>query len=164
MFFKKYGDIFVSIFFAIFSIIMIVLASMLPKSKVMDIGPDFMPTVIGIVMLILSLILLVQSIRKFKTVSAGLIDYKDQSEYKRVLLSLILCIAYVLLLVPVGFIISTLLYLGFQMCVLAPDDKRTKKDIITYVIIDIIFTITVFFLFRYGFTIVLPAGIFTIAL
>jgi hypothetical protein len=164
MFFKKYGDIFVSIFFGIFSIVMIVLSMMLPKSKVMDIGPEFMPIVIGILMLVLSGILLIQSIRSFKTVSEECKEYKDDSEYKRVILSLLLCIAYVFLLAPLGFIISTLLYLGFQIYVLAPDDKRTKRDVVTYVIIDVIFTVVVFFLFRYGFTIVLPAGIFTISI
>ena len=164
MFFKKYGDIFVSIFFGIFSIVMIVLSMMLPKSKVMDIGPEFMPIVIGILMLVLSGILLIQSIRSFKTVSEEYKEYKDDSEYKRVILSLLLCIAYVFLLAPLGFIISTLLYLGFQIYVLAPDDKRTKRDVVTYVIIDVLFTVVVFFLFRYGFTIVLPAGIFTISI
>ena len=164
MFFKKYGDIFVSIFFAIFSIVMIILSGMLPKSKVMEIGPDFMPTVIGIIMLILSVILLIQSIKKFNKNLEEAGKTEDDSEYKRVLLSLILCIAYVFLLAPLGFIISTLAYLGFQIYVLAPDDKRTKKDVITYVIIDVIFTLTVFMLFRYGFMIVLPQGIFTISL
>ena len=94
MFFKKYGDIFVSIFFGIFSIVMIVLSMMLPKSKVMDIGPEFMPIVIGILMLVLSGILLIQSIRSFKTVSEECKEYKDDSEYKRVILSLLLCICF----------------------------------------------------------------------
>ena len=67
MFFKKYGDIFVSIFFGLFSIVMIILANMLPKSKVMDIGPEFMPIIIGVLMLILSIILFVQSIKKFSS-------------------------------------------------------------------------------------------------
>ena len=102
MFFKKYGDIFVSIFFAIFSIVMIILSGMLPKSKVMDIGPDFMPTVIGIIMLILSVILLIQSIKKFNKNLEEAGKTEDDSEYKRVLLSLILCIAYVFLLAPLG--------------------------------------------------------------
>ena len=162
MFFKKYGDIFVSIFFGLFSIVMIILANMLPKSKVMDIGPEFMPIIIGVLMLILSIILFVQSIKKFKAVSEECKDFKDDSEYKRV--SLLLCIAYVFLLAPLGFIVSTLLYLGFQIYVLAPDNKRTKKDVIAYIVIDVIFTLVVFLLFRYGFTIVLPAGIFTISL
>ena len=48
------------------------------------------------------------------------------------------------------------------MLVLSPDDERDKKHIIILAVIDIIFTMVVFFLFRYGFKIVLPAGIFTI--
>ena len=52
MFFKKYGDIVVGVFFMILSSALIVMAKMLPKSKVMDIGPDFMPLCIGSVTLV----------------------------------------------------------------------------------------------------------------
>ena len=68
------------------------------------------------------------------------------------------------MLQPVGFILSTMVYLLLQMLVLSPDDERDPKHIIRLVIIDVIFTLVVFFLFRYGFKIVLPAGIFTINL
>ena len=57
-----------------------------------------------------------------------------------------------------------MIYLMFQMLVLSPDDKRGKKNIIQLVVINVVFTMVVFFLFRYGFKIVLPAGIFTINL
>ena len=43
MFFKKYGDIVVGVFFMVLSACLIAMAQMLPKSKVMEIGPDFMP-------------------------------------------------------------------------------------------------------------------------
>ena len=46
MFFKKYGDIVVGVFFMILSTALMVMAKMLPKSKVMEIGPDFMPMVL----------------------------------------------------------------------------------------------------------------------
>jgi uncharacterized BrkB/YihY/UPF0761 family membrane protein len=59
----------------------------------------------------------------------------------------------------VGFIVSTLVYLIIQIYILAPDNKRTKKDLIQYAIIDVVFTVVVYFLFRYGFKIVLPGGI-----
>ncbi|MCR4745695.1 MAG: tripartite tricarboxylate transporter TctB family protein [Lachnospiraceae bacterium] len=164
MFFKKYGDIVTGIFFSVFSIVMILMAQLLPKSKVMDIGPDFMPTVVGVIMLILSVILLIQSIRSFNSNVESLKDYKDESDYKRMIMSLILCLFYVYLLQPVGFIITTFVYLILQITVLAPDENRSKKDIIKYSIISLIFTLAVFFLFRYGFVIVLPAGIFTISI
>ena len=158
MFIKKYGDIIVGIFYAVLGIALIVVARMLPKSQVMDIGPDFMPTVVGTLILVLSVILLVQSVRELKKNPDK--EYgKDESDYKRVLLSLILALLYVFLLKPVGFIICTLVYLFCQIYVLAPDSHRTKKDMIMYLIIDVVFTLIVYYLFRIGFKIVLPAGI-----
>ena len=158
MFIKKYGDIIVGIFYAVLGIALIVAARMLPKSQVMDIGPDFMPTVVGTLILVLSIILLVQAVTALKKNPDK--EYApDTSDYKRVLLSLILALLYVFLLKPVGFIISTLVYLVCQIYVLAPDSHRTKKDIIMYLIIDVVFTLIVYFLFRIGFKIVLPAGI-----
>ena len=53
MLFKKYGDIITGVFFMVLSGAMMAAAKMLPKSKVMDIGPDFMPMCIGIVTLLL---------------------------------------------------------------------------------------------------------------
>lgn len=159
MFFKKYGDLVVSIFYAILGIALIVCAKMLPKSKVMEIGPDFMPTVVGVIILILAVILFAESVHGFKKNVEAAKDFKDESDYKRVILSLILSLLYVYLLQPIGFLICTLVYLFAQIFVLAPDARRTKKDLALYLIIDVVFTIVVYFLFRYGFTIVLPAGI-----
>lgn len=165
MFFKKYGDIVVSIFFMALSAVMIYAAMLLPKSTVMEIGPDFMPTVVGIATLIMSAALLIISLKGLKARAAEAeANPPAQCDYKRMLLSLILILIYVFALKPVGFIITTLVYLPIQMYVLADADHRSKKDIIMLLVIDVVFTIAVFFLFRYGFKIVLPQGIFTINL
>ena len=177
MFFKKYGDIVVGVFFMVLGALLVILAQALPKSKVMEIGPDFMPTVIGSVTFILAAILTFLSIKNFKMHGKelrpdSLKELQDQLEhaeipdcdYKRVISSVILVLIYVFILQPIGFIISTLLYLMFQMVVLSPDDERDVKHIIRLAVINVVFTLAVFFLFRYGFKIVLPAGIFTIRL
>ena len=165
MFFKKYGDIVISVFFMALSAVMIYAATLLPKSTVMEIGPDFMPIVVGIVTLILSAALLVISLKGLKTRIAEVeANPPAECDYKRMLISLILILVYVFTLKPVGFIVTTLVYLPIQMYVLADAEHRGKKDIITLLIIDVIFTFAVFFLFRYGFKIVLPQGIFTINL
>lgn len=165
MFFKKYGDIVVGVFFMILSAIMMVMAQMLPKSKVMEIGPDFMPMVIGILTFVLAAILTFLNVKNLKMRIAEIDPASiPDCDYKRVFLSVILVLIYVFVLQPVGFIVSTLVFLPLQMLVLSPDDKRGKKDITLLLIIDVIFTLAVFFLFRYGFKIVLPAGIFTINL
>ena len=165
MFFKKYGDIVVGVFFMVLSAALMIMAQMLPKSQVMEIGPDFMPMVIGVVTFILAAILTFLSIKNFKMHAKELEGAEiPECDYKRVISSIILVLIYVFALQPVGFIISTLVFLLLQMLVLAPDDERDKKHIIILAVIDIIFTMVVFFLFRYGFKIVLPAGIFTITL
>lgn len=41
MFFKKYGDIVVGVFFMVLGALLVILAQALPKSKVMEIGPGF---------------------------------------------------------------------------------------------------------------------------
>ena len=165
MFFKKYGDLVVSVFFMALSAVMIVAAKMLPKSKVMEIGPDFMPTVIGILTFVLAAILFIVTVKNLKANIADAENAKvEEFEYRQMLISLLLILAYVFTLQPIGFIITTILYLPAQMMVLAGKGNRTKKDIITVTVISVIFTFVVFFLFRYGFKIVLPAGIFTINL
>ena len=163
VFIKKYGDLIVGAFYAVLSAAILIMARALPKSKVMAIGPDFMPTVVGVISLVLSVILIVQAIGKLHAnKGADEVKKKDESDYKRVLESLILATIYVNVLKPVGFLISTFVYLTLQMIVLAPNDKRSKKEILKYVIINLVFTVVVFVLFRYGFKIILPSGIIKI--
>ncbi|WP_349672069.1 tripartite tricarboxylate transporter TctB family protein [Lacrimispora sp.] len=165
MFIKKYGDMIVGGFFMILSAGMMIMAKMLPKSAIMDIGPDFMPMCIGIVTFLLAAALAFLNVKnlKMRTAEAEKME-KEELDYKRMLTSFMLILVYVYLLQPVGFIVTTILYLPFQMYVLAPDEKKTKKDIIQLAVTSVVFTFVVFFLFRYGFKIILPAGIFTINL
>lgn len=165
MFIKKYGDIIVGVFFMLLSAAMLVMAKMLPKSTVMDIGPDFMPMCIGVMTFVLAAALVFLNIKNMKIyVAQAEAEGPEKADYKRVLTSFIIILVYVFVLKSVGFIINTLVYLPVQMFILAPEERRGKKDVIQLLITDVLFTFVVFFLFRYGFKIVLPAGIFTINL
>ena len=165
MFIKKYGDIIVGVFFMLLSAAMLVMAKMLPKSTVMDIGPDFMPMCIGVMTFVLAAALVFLNIKNMKIyVAQAAAEGPEKADYKRVLTSFIIILVYVFVLKSVGFIISTLVYLPVQMFILAPEERRGKKNVIQLLLTDVLFTFVVFFLFRYGFKIVLPAGIFTINL
>ena len=165
MFIKKYGDIVVGVFFMLLSAAMLVMAKMLPKSTVMDIGPDFMPMCIGVMTFVLAAALVFLNIKNMKIyVAQAEAEGPEKADYKRVLTSFIIILVYVFVLKSVGFIISTLVYLPVQMFILAPEERRGKKNVIQLLLTDVLFTFVVFFLFRYGFKIVLPAGIFTINL
>ena len=165
MFIKKYGDIIVGVFFMLLSAAMLVMAKMLPKSTVMDIGPDFMSMCIGVMTFVLAAALVFLNIKNMKIyVAQAEAEGPEKADYKRVLTSFIIILVYVFVLKSVGFIISTLVYLPVQMFILAPEERRGKKNVIQLLLTDVLFTFVVFFLFRYGFKIVLPAGIFTINL
>ena len=165
MFIKKYGDIIVGVFFMLLSAAMLVMAKMLPKSTVMDIGPDFMPMCIGVMTFVLAAALVFLNIKNMKIyVAQAEAEGPEKADYKRVLTSFIIILVYVFVLKSVGFIISTLVYLPVQMFILAPEERRGKKNVIQLLLTDVLFTFVVFFLFRYGFKIVLPAGIFTLNL
>lgn len=165
MFIKKYGDIIVGVFFMLLSAAMLVMAKMLPKSTVMDIGPDFMPICIGVMTFVLAAALVLLNIKNMKIyVAQAEAEGPEKADYKRVLTSFIIILVYVFVLKSVGFIISTLVYLPVQMFILAPEERRGRKNVIQLLLTDVLFTFVVFFLFRYGFKIVLPAGIFTINL
>lgn len=165
MFIKKYGDIIVGVFFMLLSAAMLVMAKMLPKSTVMDIGPDFMPMCIGVMTFVLAAALVFLNIKNMKIyVAQAEAEGPEKTDYMRVLTSFIIILVYVFVLKSVGFIISTLVYLPVQMFILAPEERRGKKNVIQLLLTDVLFTFVVFFLFRYGFKIVLPAGIFTINL
>ena len=165
MFIKKYGDIIVGVFFMLLSAAMLVMAKMLPKSTVMDIGPDFMPMCIGVMTFVLAAALVFLNIKNMKIyVAQAEAEGPEKADYKRVLTSFIIILVYVFVLKSVGFIISTLVYLPVQMFILAPEERRGKKNVIELLLTDVLFTFVVFFLIRYGFKIVLPAGIFTINL
>lgn len=160
MFFKKYGDIVVGVFFMVLGAVLYLAAAALPKSAVMDIGPDFMPKVTAILVFVLALILTIQSVvgLKNKVIDP---DSIPKCDYKRVITSIILMLIYVFAMRPVGFIVTTLVFLPLQMLVLSPDDQRGVKNIAVLAVIDVIFTFAVYFLFRYAFMIMLPRGILT---
>ena len=124
-----------------------------------------MPTVIGVTTLILAVLLLILTVMRTKERETALAKAEPEDfDYRRMLYSLVLILIYVFIMQPVGFILSTIIYLIPQFLVLAPDEEINKKEAIKLVVISIIFTIIVFLLFRYGFKIVLPAGLFTIKL
>ena len=163
MFVKKYGDLCVGIFFLVVSLTMIIAAKRLPKSAIMAIGPDFLPTIIGVITMILAIILIVMSVKGMKeNIARAEAEGAESCDYKRVVESLILMAIYVFIFKSIGFLVSTLIYLPLQIIVLSPNSERTAKGIIKEVVVSVIFTFVVYFLFRYGFSIVLPDGIFAI--
>lgn len=78
-------------------------------------------------------------------------------EPKTVIKTLVLILAYMALLGPVGFPIMTALYLYLQFIVLTPVNQKVRH--LTYALIAVISSAVIFLLFREAFDLLLPAGL-----
>ncbi|MFQ3621011.1 MAG: tripartite tricarboxylate transporter TctB family protein, partial [Spirochaetales bacterium] len=111
---------------------------------------------------ILSLVLMVQSVTKKASSRAdgtsigGELDIDAQKKRrKRVQLTFLLILLYLILLEPIGFLITTTLYLFFQFWVLS----KGKPKLPLYGIIAILTSLGVYYLFVRVFILFLPPGI-----
>lgn len=122
------------------------------------IDADFMPRIYGILSVILGVIQFYIGIigrRKYrKTEVEELIDNKN------VLFTFLVIIAYVLILKPVGFIISSILFLFTMSIILTPG--YMEKNYIRYLVFSILLSLITYFIFKKLMYIALPSGIFSI--
>lgn len=160
-------DIFASAFFIVFSIVMYIASNSIIKLTVSKIGADFVPKLVAIGMLILSVFYLIQAIKQQVRVNREGntnaptetdIDGKEKKKISplSVLATVGLLVLYIALLPFIGFLITTTVYLFFQMYLLA---DKTERRIPLFVIISVVTSIFIYFIFKYVFYLMLPSGI-----
>lgn len=157
MFLKKYGDLAVGVVFTALAVGVYVLASQLPPNLLGGVGPDFMPKILAIGMGILGILQCISGFRTAKKTDGQAGEKEeDKPEYWRVLATVIAFFIYVFSIEKLGFLICSIVYLFVQMLILAPKEKR---NYILFAIISVVFNIAVYYLFRNGLNVMLPAGI-----
>lgn len=72
------------------------------------------------------------------------------------LVAIVLIALYIACMRPLGFILSTFLYLCAQLFLFAPSRNRRTVFIL---VLSAVFSVSVYFLFKYAFSVLLPAGI-----
>ena len=123
------------------------------------------PKIWGISLLVLSIMLIIRSLYKMyknkKEISIN--DNRkviDKIKNKReVVYTFLLLIFYAILMEPLGFVLSSILYVFFQIWVLTPIDKRDSKMKFISGGLTIVFSIGLYYLFTEYFMVLLPAGI-----
>lgn len=157
--FKKIRDLLLGCITLVISILYLIIAGQIktrPKLTPEYANARLIPTLLGVVLAGLSVLLIIQGIRKYKTPDTG----KESEKMSKVdLLTIVLTFAcmllYVTILPRLGFILSTILYLFLQITVLAPKEKR---NLLLFAAISVIFTAVVFAAFRIGLSQMLPRG------
>ena len=161
-------DILTGSFMAGLGIAMFVASYGIKDFAATGVGAGFMPRVTAVFLIALGGILLVETRRSISRSSAtqsvvnpSIDKVVNEKQYfgglAAVLLSFCLMGAFVGLLDKLGFILTSSVYIFFQMLILA---KGIKKNYVLFGFIAIIASIITNSLFVYAFHVILPQGIF----
>ena len=126
--------------------------SKMPADLIMKIGPSYFPNVLAVGLIIFSLILIVYALLgRTKGISEA-ISFKDKG-IQRALISLLAIVAYAVLLIPLGFPISSVLLVSGIMILLG---KRGPAQIAC---VSLATTFVVWLLFAKLLMLSMPMGI-----
>lgn len=165
----KYDDVFSGFFLLIVSVVMYIATFSFEALTTTLIGPAFMPQIIAIAIGIFSILIIVngfmktRTIEKEETLPEPVVEGHDdklisgqKDSYRPVILTLLLMLAYVVLIPVIGFLITTILYIFLQMMILS--DKTTRK-IWLFALVSIVSSVVIYYVFRNVFYVMLPTGI-----
>jgi len=161
MSFKKCRDLILGVVMLLFSGFYLFYAQQIktrPKLTPEYASARIMPTLLGVLLAILSVICIFQGVKKMKAhdEAAEKASKTDKGDFIAVALTFAVIIGYTLILPELGFCLSTVIYLFLQMIVLAPKEKRNLK---LFAIVSVVFTAFIFVAFRVGLQQLLPRGI-----
>ena len=160
MSFKKCRDLILGIVMLLVSGLYLFFAQQIktrPKLTPGYASARIMPTLLGVLLAVLSILCIVQGLRKLKEPETDSQAKKmDRGDLAAVLLTFAVIIGYILILPVAGFILSTILYLFLQMIILSPAEKRNYG---LFCLVAVVFTAIVFVAFRVGMQQLLPRGV-----
>ncbi|WP_180994104.1 tripartite tricarboxylate transporter TctB family protein [Bacillus sp. Marseille-P3661] len=157
---SRYKDIISGTFLFLVAVVLYVATYSIQSFTDAGYGVTFVPRVVAIIIAFLSLLVLIQAIKNAKANSNDVVE-KDSEyapNYKSTFLTFVLIIIYMIMLQPVGFILSTTLYLVLQMFILS-NFNRDRKKIILFITISTISSVSLYFIFVNLLSVILPAGI-----
>lgn len=150
---KRYRELIGGTVFFIFAAVYFVMALQIPEFNDGFVSSDAMPKIYGIILMVLSAIQIFAALRLPKTKEdekAGFVLIPE------VVITFAFLILYVLLLKPLGFVISTIIFLLGMITLFTPKEKRS---VIRIILISVIFSVVVYWLFAKVLTLSLPQGI-----
>jgi putative tricarboxylic transport membrane protein len=127
------------------------LSSKLPFGSFATPGAGFLPFSVGVLMLLLSLILFIQSLSKGEEGRKGLWAKGGTGRVLLILLSLVL---YGLFLEKLGFILTTFLLMGFLLLAIG----KVRKSVV--ILLSLVSSLGCYGVFQVWLNVQLPKGIF----
>ncbi len=151
---NKVRDIICSVIMLAFGAMMVVLAQDIPHKVAKDVGSAYVPTFIGICILIVAAAKLILTLVNKKPAASQKIKFTQDALGGFGTIALM--VVYMLIFEPVGFIVSSALYLFVQMILLSDNKNRNP---ILFAIIAVALPVAVDALFVFAIKMPLPVGI-----
>ena len=158
MSFKKCRDLVLGVVMLALSVAYTVYARQIktrPKLTPSYASAQIIPTLLGVLLAILSLCLIFQGVRKLRTAGEAGGQKMSRVDLLSVTLTFAAMVLYIVLLPNLGFILSTIIFLFLQITILAPTEKR---NLLLFAVIAVVFTAIAFVAFRIGLSQLLPRG------
>ena len=149
---NKQRDYACSVLFLIFGICMFIQSLSIPSMMDKDVGSGFVPKIVAMAIIVISAIKLLLTFLSKKSEEAK----KSDEDIMGGLLTIVLLAIYVVLFKPLGFILSTFIYLFFQITLLSTEKNR---NLILFGIISVVAPVVIYALFVYVIKMPLPTGL-----
>ena len=149
---NKQRDYACSVLFLIFCIFMFIQSLSIHSMMDKDVGSGFVPKIVAMAIIVISAIKLLLTFLSKKSEEAK----KSDEDIMGGLLTIVLLAIYVVLFKPLGFILSTFIYLFFQITLLSTEKNR---NLILFGIISVVAPVVIYALFVYVIKMPLPTGL-----
>ncbi len=110
------------------------------------------PKIVSVGMLVSSVAIILQAL--LKPQPRGAYTGEEKREYLRVLIVIALCVAYVLVMPFLGFLIASVIFTAAAQIIFG------NRNIPVLILVSILFPAALYAAFRYGLSVLLPAGLF----
>ena len=156
---KRYKDSMAGVFLFVVGIVYFIYSFQIQQTT--GVGARTLPQFLGIMLIILSVILFIKGLLAGEQAKADKQDeaHGEKPNYLRVLLTFILLALFVAILKPVGFCVSSFIYLFLQMMLLVRKENRSNQVLLKVILIALVVSVSLTLIFVKGFSIMLPPGI-----
>ena len=156
--FKKYRDLILGVVTLLISVFYLIYTQQIktrPKMVPEYANSRVFPTLLGVILAVLSVLCILQGIRKMKQPQQDTGEKMSKVDMLTIALTFAAMVVYIVLLPRIGFILATCIYLFAQITILAPAEKRNLP---LFAIVAVAFTAFAFVAFRIGLNQLLPRG------
>lgn len=156
-----YGNVIAAGMIILFAVYIFISSFMLNSDVGAALGPGFMPRIMGITLFVLGVLDFIKEIKilKDKKVIHSKVIYKDYKDWivKHIdICSCVVLLLYVFTIKPLGFLLSSAIYMFIHMLLLTINKKRNYLAIM---LLTIIVPTLVYYCFTKIFYLMLPPGV-----